>query len=294
MVNAGVLKDTYTTFDKWDQVMFEKLLRNTNMFLTPVNALVSVVAPFLSDLQDLLNLYDELIRSWDVRSELEKAQSINFLMHWLLDGTATDSGVWDILDEEQAELVANALPVVLWFALNYASMDYNDTADDDGMWGVGTFVNNMSFIVSNHYQDVSVAWVRSYDDYYSNDLQAYTIDRTKVSAKTPTGTYANATKTLTLSAEEGSSIFYSVDNGASWILYPKPVELDNNPKSILSFSISHGVKSEVGEIPTNPWAGSILGDGNIWFLIIGSAFIVVVCVVGVEINRKRKKATTEN
>ena len=72
--------------------------------------------------------------------------------------------------------VANALPVVIWFALNYASRDYNDTEYDDGMWGVGTFVNNASYIISNHYQEVSMAWVRSYDSYYENDLQAYVID----------------------------------------------------------------------------------------------------------------------
>ena len=292
MTNAGILKESHTTIHKWDQSLFNKLFDNTPIALTPINALVSVLAPFIRDLSHIIKLYNELINNWDERSEYDKSRSINWLMHELLDGNSiNNTSVWDILTPEQAETVANALPVVLWFVLNYASKDYNDTADDDGMWGVGTFINNAGFIISNHYQEISMAWVRSYDKYYDNDLQAYRIDPAKVKQTAPDGRYVNATNTLTLSGQEGASIFYSVDGGKSWSLYTKPVSIDKDTRSVLSFSICRGAKSDVTEILTNPWAGTILGHGNVWFLIIGSAIIVAVGIVIVESGRKKKKIT---
>ena len=110
----------------------------------------------------------------------------------------------------------------------------------------------------------------------------------------PTGFFASASKTITLSAQEGSSIFYSVDGGNSWELYTKPVALEETPEQLLTFSIYRGAKSEVAEISLNGWSGSLLGDGNIWFLLIGAAFIVGFCVVGIEMGRKKKKEAEEN
>ena len=74
----------------------------------------------------------------------------------------------------------------------------------------------------------------------------------------------------------------------------KPVSLEESPEQILTFSVYRGVKSDVAEVSLNGWAGSILGNGNVWFLIIGSAFIVGFCVVGIEMSRKKKKETEEN
>jgi hypothetical protein len=217
MTNAGILKDDHTTVHKWDTSLFETLTEVTGFGVAPINAVVSVFAPIIKDVSHILDLYDELINDWDERSELEKAQSINWLMHSLLDGkTYNNKSVWDILTEEQGEALANALPVVIWLALNYASRDYNDTEYDDGMWGVGTFVNNASYIISNHYQEVSMAWVRSYDSYYTNDLQAYVIDPGTVTQRDLEGSYIAATGTFTLSGQDGASIFYSVDGGESW------------------------------------------------------------------------------
>ena len=290
MTNAGILKDTHTTVHKWDTNLFEMLTEKTGFIGAPVTAVVSVFAPIIRDVSHILDLYDELINEWDERSELEKAKSINWLMHSLLDGQVyNNTSVWDILTEEQGEALANALPVVIWFALNYASRDYNDTEYDDGMWGVGTFVNNASFIISNHYQEVTMAWVRSYDDYYANDLQAYTIDTTKVTQKDVVGSYVAATNTLTLSGQDGASIFYSVDGGNSWSWYNEPLSLEKNTQNVLCFSICRGVKSDIKEISTNPWAGTILGNGNVWFLIIGAAVVVGVSIVVIESGRKKKK-----
>ena len=134
-----------------------------------------------------------------------------------------------------------------------------------------------------------MAWVRSYDDYYNNDVQAYTIDPAQVEQKEPSGSYLSGSQTLTLTAQEGASIFYSVDGGKSWKFYSEPTTIEKNTKNILCFSVYHGAKSNVREIPMNPWAGSILGEGHVWYLIIGAAIIVGVSIVVIETNRKKKK-----
>ena len=241
---------------------------------------------------ELLGKKSDYIDNWDTHTELKKAQLINWLIPKILkaDG-GTDLAT--VLNEDQMKILTDALPVVIWFALNYASMDFNEDADD-GMWGIGTFINNASNIISNHYQEVSVAWVRSYDDYYVNDLQSYKLDTAQITNNAPTGTFASASNTITLTAQAGSTIFYSVDGGESWSLYTKPVSLEESPEQILTFSVYRGVKSDVAEVSLNGWAGSILGNGNVWFLIIGSAFIVGFCVVGIEMSRKKKKETEEN
>ena len=291
LTNAGILKEDHTTVHKWDTNLFETLTEMTGFIGAPINAVVSVFAPIIGDVSHILDLYDELINDWDERSELEKAKSIDWLMHSLLDGkTYGAMSVWDILTEEQREALANALPVVIWFALNYASRDYNDTEYDDGMWGVGTFVNNASYIISNHYQEVSMAWVRSYDSYYENDLQAYVIDPDAVTQKDVEGIYISATGTLTLAGQDGASIFYSVDGGERWSLYSGPVSIDKNTKNILCFSICRGAKSDIVEISMNPWSGSLLGNGNVWFIIIGAAIIVGASIVVIETNRKKRNS----
>ena len=87
---------------------------------------------------------------------------------------------------------------------------------------------------------------------------------------------------------------FAIGSGNTWKLYSKEVTLEQTPENILCFSIYRGVKSEVKEVPTNPLTGSLLGGGKIWFLLIGSAFIVGMSVVGIEISRKKKKEEAEN
>jgi hypothetical protein len=217
-------------------------------------------------------------------------------MHLLLDHRSLGDSVWSVLTEEQAKIIAEGLPVVLWFALNLASEDYNTSDGDDGMWGIPTFITNASAITANHYQEISIAWVRSNDPNYTGilDYQPYTFDTASIDAQEPTGTYARATKTISLSAQPGSSIFYSVDGGNTWKFYTKAVALENAPEQVLCFSICHGVKSDVVEISLNGWSGSLLGNGNMWFLLVGSAFIVGFCVIGIEMSRKNKKETNKN
>ena len=197
-------------------------------------------------------------------------------------------GYSDTTVETAAEMVAILMDASL--------TDERITSEgDDGIRCLPAFLANMGAITANHYPEITIAWVRSNDTHYtsSDDYRAYTIDTSGIEAKTPTGTYASATGTVTLSAQAGSSIFYSVDGGNTWNLYTRAVALESAPDQILCFSIYRGAKSEITDISLNGWAGSILGNGNIWFLLIGSAFIVACCVIGIETSRTKKKEPYE-
>lgn len=240
-----------------------------------------------SGLMDMYKLY-KMFTKWTDQKPEKRQDTLYILMEILIADSFDE--ISEILGADKAERLRQALASVLYFGLNYASADYAEK-DDDGMWGVGTFINNMDVIVSNHYQEISVAWVRSYDSFYEKDLQAYKIEKAKTEA--PTGSYESESQTLTLSADAGSSIFYSTDGGETWTLYTKPVVLDTDPGNIKTKAISRGVASEEGGVPMNRWAGSLFGDGNAWFILISCIAVALVVVVTLEVNRKGKKNPSE-
>lgn len=271
------LKDEYLDFELW---------------VLAVGGIGPFLITLIKDIMDIYDIISKYVFDWQSTDAKTRAENIDWLIHQLLDVAPGQLSVWDVLSKEQAEAFAESLPVLLWFALNYVTADINVRTLNVSMRELPTFMVNASSIISNHYQEVSVAWVRSYDTYYKNETQAYRLDASKVVYDEPVGLYVSGSKTLTLSGQNGSSLFYSIDGGETWNLYSKAVAFEQEPESIQCFSIYRGVKSEVKEISTNPWAGSILSNGSIWLLIIGAAFIVGFCVVGIEISRKKKKEET--
>jgi hypothetical protein len=239
-----------------------------------------------------IKLYNNLLPDWIYRSEAEKAVLIDELMHLLFNDHFSTGSIWDVLTEEQAKLFAEAVPVVLWFLFNVATWDYNKHYDG-GMWIIPTFITNMTNIITNHYQDVSVAWVRSYDNYYDNEKQAYAVDIAAIRAEAPTGIHTLSDSILRLSAQPGASIYYSVDYGRTWQLYTKPVVwMEKRGYDIQAFAIYRGVKSEVVPIHSETWFGSLFADGTVWFIVAG-VLIIAGAGVTVAVQRKKKKKETE-
>lgn len=241
----------------------------------------------LFDLFEILDFYNDVIDEWDSRSDEYNAKVLNALLQTLLNGDDPETtSIWSSLEPDQVDIVAQALPVVLWFGLNFASNDYEEDGDD-GMWGIGTFLNNMDVLLSNHHQELSVAWVRSYDSFYENDLQAYCIDPNTVKQSDPTGSYNASKNVVTLSADPGSSIFYSL-NGTDWEHYTTPVTFEKMPSTLRFFSISHGAKS--AEIPLfrNTGTGSVFGTGNLWLVLSGTTVLAIGAGVAVFVTQKKK------
>lgn len=254
------------------------------------DAIIKIVMENVSDLGlgGKFGVYWEILFRFNEHTVDWCADNIDDLLHKLLKSNKYGS-VWDVLTYEQGAAVADALPVLVYFLACYASEDYDEGwLDDDGMWGVGTFVFNMNRLLSNHYQEVTLAWVRSNDMLYTTgELQAYMLEEGHTT-DAPKGGINLSTGTLTLEAESGSSIFYSVDGGANWILYTKPVTLAAGIESVKTFSVHRGAQSAeitVGEELT----GSIFSDGAVVFLIAGSVVVLGAAVTSVVILRKRKK-----
>ena len=67
-----------------------------------------------------------------------------------------------VLNDEEYETLLASLYVIIDFALDFVSEDYNIT--DSNL--LGTMLYNIGNIMQTHYHDVTYAWVRSYDSFY--------------------------------------------------------------------------------------------------------------------------------
>lgn len=190
----------------------------------------------------LLEVYATYIRDWHNRTREEKVEMGNKLISAVLKerypGAET---IFDYLTEEEAEELIEALPVVIDLLLTVVGEDYNTGILDDSQVYLGTFAYNMSTLIMAHYPEINLAWLRSYDSFYENETTSYIIEAD--SANAPTGTLYKEDGLLTLNSVPGSAIYYSQDNGESWKLYQKAINLDTSVEQIKTFSMSYGVKS---------------------------------------------------
>lgn len=274
---SGMLQLVFSLSGEPRDMLIEILLGNAGAYMGSMS------------LAGKLFLYYDAIYGWDGSDTGMRARIMNKVLHNLLNGADGSGAIWEQLTEEQAELLVQSLPVVVWLLLNYAADDYNTNWSDDGMWGVGTFVNNAGSILSNHYQEVTLAWMRSYDSYYENDLQAYVIEKT--SAESPVVDSDSRSGKISLSAEKGSSIFCSVDGGRSWFLYTDSVDVKTISSEMLAFAVSRGAKSEVVHVVPFEHVASMLGNGDYVFIGITAALAVSVVAATVLVKRRKKRGT---
>ena len=148
--------------------------------------------------------------------------------------------VYDYLTDEEAEELLEALPVLLDLALTFAAKDYNAEVLDSSQVYLGTFAYNMDTLISAHYPEINLAWLRSYDSFFEKDTTAYTIEAQ--SAKAPEGTLTSD-GVLTLSAAPGSAVYYSVDNGETYSLYRRSSSIGSEADQIKAYAVSYGMKS---------------------------------------------------
>lgn len=209
----------------------------------------------------LLEVYTSYLRDWHNRTRKEKVEMGNKLIEALLKerypGAET---VFDYLTDEEEKELLEALPIVLDLLLTFAAKDYNTGVLDNSQVYLGTFAYNMNTLISAHYPEINLAWLRSYDSFYENDTTAYTIEAD--AAPAPTGTYSYD-GVVTLSSLPGSAIYYSADDGASWKLYTKACAVDTAVGQLKAYSMSYGVKSaEAVLIKETAPSGTTVTDEN--------------------------------
>ena len=120
------------------------------------------------DLLDKLNVYFSVMDDWREYSINDKNEAFNEL--WAVVNTCYNSAEGKTLEEalkgvlgDDYKTLLTSLYVVVDFALDFVSEDYNIT--DANL--LGTLLYNIGNIMQTHYNDVTYAWVRSYDSFYT-------------------------------------------------------------------------------------------------------------------------------
>ncbi len=80
-----------------------------------------------------------------------------------------------ILTPEQMDVMRQNLPTVLHVLLSFAQDDYKTTNTNI----LGTLIYNMGRILKNHEPAITLAWVRSYDDFYADEDHMIVLDRSE-------------------------------------------------------------------------------------------------------------------
>ncbi len=243
----------------------------------------------------LLEIYLSYIRDWSNRTRVEKVEMGNKLIEAVLKERYPGADtIFDYLTEEEAEEVIEALPVIIDLLLTFVGKDYNTGTLDDSQVMVGTFAYNMNTLISAHYPEINLAWLRSYDSNFANDTTAFTIEATE--AASPTGTLYSDDGMLTLSAVPGSAIYYSTDDGATWNYYRKALSLDTSTTSVKAYAMQYGVKSaetvinaEKKPVSEKPFIPSISLDGKGLAVTIVGVVLLAAAIAGVVVVIKKKK-----
>lgn len=70
----------------------------------------------------------------------------------------------EYMSEDELDEIHTALPALLYPLLTYIGYDYKYEGQDQA----GTLAYNAGRLIQNHYPEVAVSWIRSYDSYYTN------------------------------------------------------------------------------------------------------------------------------
>lgn len=72
----------------------------------------------------------------------------------------------EYMSEDELDEIHTALPALLYPLLTYIGYDYKYESQDQA----GTLAYNAGRLIQNHYPEVAVSWIRSYDTYYTDSL----------------------------------------------------------------------------------------------------------------------------
>lgn len=109
---------------------------------------------------EMSSMYTGFIRKWSGLKTNEKNQKIKEL--WELVSLA---GLDSILSKQQYEDFRKIFPVLVDFAMNSASWDWDKTKSKN----LGTLLANAETIAQAHYPEVNLAWLRAQDSFFKND-----------------------------------------------------------------------------------------------------------------------------
>lgn len=281
----------------------------------------------------MLSLYDDVIGDWKKLS-LYKQKTYSEDMWKILtsddcypDGSPIPK-ISDFVSEEEKPKLEQSLYTVFAFLVHFIGEDYLNKIDLSGVdttqVHLGTLLYNMSGVLQNHYPEICMAWLRTYDNNYSADsgnkyanTEVNLVKDSKSKKIKVVGEFAvtEGESKVVLKASgssffnqellEGAAIYYQVYENdilkEDWKLYQNPFVLDVSGKTeytIKAYCVLNETRSEEREFDNRDirkkdiLIGTIMGD----YMIARVVVISLVQVLGFGlvyfyVKRKKKKGT---
>jgi hypothetical protein len=174
---TGVTRDTYTSAVQINSIenaarnsmamAFDSTFEELNLFKDSVIALWGAG----THLYDLVLLLSNGLSNYHKLSDKQRLTIVNQLIDWI-DSTKL-LGKLNLRPEEEDRLKKKDLPALCKLLLTFLSRDYDKgTYGTDGLEQILTFAANAGNIMSNHYPEVNLAWLRAQDSLYDNEATA--------------------------------------------------------------------------------------------------------------------------
>ena len=121
----------------------------------------------------MFRVWYSLIGKWNKSSASKKKEYTDLFYKKLKETDALE-----VLTKEERAKFDAAWPKLLDFIMRVLDRDYNTKSYNTAkMMMLGTFGYNTSRIMANHLPEVTLAWLRTYDDYYKNERASASISR---------------------------------------------------------------------------------------------------------------------
>ena len=237
---------------------------------------------FVDRASTTMNRFDMLVASWDDHSmfriwysligEWNKANAKKKKEYTdLFYKKLKETDALEVLTKEERAKFDAAWPKLLDFIMRVLDRDYNTKSYDTAkMMMLGTFGYNTSRIMANHLPEVTLAWLRTYDDYYTNERTSAVISNapTVAAPSASVGTTSltagdqvnevpggKQTVTLDVTNVKGEAIYYKMSGAKTsantckngYDIYRGGIDLgrasNNSEYIITAYAMSYGTKS---------------------------------------------------
>ncbi len=186
-------KNYKTSSDKGNDRAFQSVLQDLfGLVYSKTDEDIAGIKASVSDLPDridsfnwfwededisMINIYDKVIEDWNDLSASEQKKYEDFFWKILTQDGGLDS-IKNYLSSEELAMLQNDWHKLLDTAFTFMADDY----EFDDLKLTGTFMYNANNIIMSHYPEVTLAWLRAEDNYYSYDNDEVVINYVNPSA----------------------------------------------------------------------------------------------------------------
>lgn len=221
----------------------------------------------LGDLPKLIQIYDDCVGDWTKISQSKKNGYVNYFV-----GKLKATGALDVLSQSERDAINKNAYTLFDFIFNVLAGDYNNKSyDTSTLMMLPTMINNVGRIMANHYPEINLAWLRSYDSYYAEENCAYAIsapDSVEPPMASASGIELDASKENSLAGKQrlhlgvkdlkGEAIYYKLTNEAGdslvvdpacangYQIYRDGIDLEcsvGESYKLTAYAMSYGTKS---------------------------------------------------